>query len=204
MDVHCTIAQEGTDTTEHRGRIQQTSDGLRITCTQATITFTTHRLEATQIPTCDGSTHDTDPIHLLAVLFLTRTYRQSSLPKVWSLTHTHPTFALFMTRTRHTLLHLILRLVDEHQEGRISILVFHIQSHTHHPIKTWTSNTTIRKIHTVLLANLPPEIRLLRRRLPSLPVELIHFLLIFTAIRLIFLTTYPEGTIQKMKKCQSQ
>ncbi|KAG0015802.1 hypothetical protein BGZ82_001291 [Podila clonocystis] len=200
MDVHCTIAQEGTDTTEHQGRIQQTSDGLHVTCTQATITFTTHRLEATQIPTYDGSTHDTDPIHLLGVLSLTRTYRQSSLPKVWFLTHTHPTFVLFMTRTRHILLHLIPRLVDEHQEGRIFILVFRTQSHTHHPIKTWTSNTTIRTIHTVLLANLPPEIRPPRRHLPNLPVELIHILLILTAIHLILLTTCPEGTIQKMKK----
>ncbi|KAG0344253.1 hypothetical protein BG005_001931 [Podila minutissima] len=113
MDVHSTTARVANDTIEHRDRIQQTSDGLHTTCTQATITFTTHRLEATQIPTCDGLTHDMHPIHLLGVLFLTRTYRQNSLPEAWFLTHTHPTFVLFMARTRRTLLHLIPRLVGE-------------------------------------------------------------------------------------------
>ncbi|KAF9327662.1 hypothetical protein BG006_009075 [Podila minutissima] len=136
MDVHSTIVRVANDTIEHRDRIQQTSDGLHTTCIQATITFTTHRLEATQIPTCDGSTHDTHPIHLIEALFLTRTYRQNSLPETWFLTRTHPIFVPFMARTRRTLLHFIPRLVGELQEGRISILDFRTQSHTRHPIKT--------------------------------------------------------------------
>ncbi|KAG0067668.1 hypothetical protein BGZ92_005078 [Podila epicladia] len=136
MDVHSMIARVVNDTIEHRDRIQQTSDGLHTTCTQATITFTTHRLEATQTPIYDGLTQDTRPIHLLGALFRTRTYHQNSLPEAWFLIHTHPTFVLFMARTSRILLHLILRLAGELQEGRVSILAFRIQNHTRHPIKT--------------------------------------------------------------------